>query len=69
MRASRLLLSSSAMGLLLAAASPSFAQDAPQDSATAEDGGETIIVTARRQNERLQDVPASVAVLTAVIWI
>jgi len=65
MRASRLLLNSSALGLLLALASPAFAQEAPQDSAAADDGGETIIVTARRQNERLQDVPASVAVLTA----
>ncbi|MES2302236.1 MAG: TonB-dependent receptor plug domain-containing protein, partial [Pseudomonadota bacterium] len=65
MRASRLLVSSSAMGLLLAAAAPAFAQDATQDTATADDGGETIIVTARRQNERLQDVPASISVLTA----
>ena len=33
-------------------------------SAETEDG-DAIIVTARRQNERLQDVPASVAVITA----
>ena len=65
MRASRLLITSSALGLLLAAALPSFAQEAPQDTAVAEDEGDAIIVTARRQNERLQDVPASVAVLTA----
>ncbi len=41
-------------------ASPAFAQDAG-DGAEADE----IIVTARRQNERLQDVPASVSVLTA----
>lgn len=64
MRASRLLLNSSALGLLLAA-TPALAQEVPQDSAASADGGETIIVTARRQNERLQDVPASVSVLTA----
>jgi outer membrane cobalamin receptor len=29
------------------------------------EGEDAIIVTARRQNERLQDVPASVAVITA----
>jgi iron complex outermembrane receptor protein len=40
---------------------PSFAQDA----AEAVEEGEEIIVTARRQDERLQDVPASVTVLTA----
>ncbi len=43
------------------AAVPSFAQDA-EDGAS---DGEEIIVTARRQDERLQDVPASVTVLTA----
>jgi iron complex outermembrane recepter protein len=41
---------------------PAFAQTA--DEAEASDEGE-IIVTARRQNERLQDVPASVSVLSA----
>jgi iron complex outermembrane receptor protein len=64
MRATRLLLNTAAIGLI-ASAAPSFAQEAPQDAAQAGDGGETIIVTARRQNERLQDVPASVSVLTA----
>ncbi|RDV06113.1 TonB-dependent receptor [Sphingorhabdus pulchriflava] len=40
---------------------PSYAQEA-NDGAS---DGEEIIVTARRQDERLQDVPASVTVLTA----
>lgn len=39
-----------------------FAQDAAEG---AEAGGEEIIVTARRQNERLIDVPASVSVIDA----
>jgi iron complex outermembrane receptor protein len=42
---------------------PAFAQEAG-DAAEA-DESDVIIVTARRQNERLQDVPASVAVLSA----
>jgi iron complex outermembrane recepter protein len=48
------------LSALAMTAAPAFAQDA-------EDGaeGEEIIVTARRQDERLQDVPASVTVLTA----
>ena len=41
---------------------PAMAQ-AAEDAAEAED--DVIIVTARRQNERLQDVPASVSVLSA----
>jgi iron complex outermembrane receptor protein len=54
--------------LLAALATPALAQEAPQPVAQTgiapgDDSG--IIVTARRQNERLQDVPASVAVLTA----
>jgi iron complex outermembrane receptor protein len=61
MRISRLLLSASAAGLALGA-TPAFAQDSAADGASEEDA---IIVTARRQNERLQDVPASVAVLSA----
>jgi iron complex outermembrane receptor protein len=40
---------------------PAFAQDAADGASE----GEEIIVTARRQDERLQDVPASVTVLTA----
>ena len=39
---------------------PALAEDAP-----AAKPGDDIVVTARRQNERLQDVPASVSVLTA----
>lgn len=67
MRRSQWLLLSSACGLAFLA-SPVLAQDAPapaeqSQSAAADD--DAIIVTARRQNERLQDVPASVAVLTA----
>lgn len=61
MRITRLLLSASAAGLALGA-TPAFAQDSAADGASEE---EAIIVTARRQNERLQDVPASVAVLSA----
>ena len=54
-----------AASALAGLASPVLAQEAPQADAAApaDDGG--IIVTARRQNERLQDVPASVAVITA----
>ena len=49
------------------AASPAMAQSDASQSAdpAAEEDGNAIIVTARRQNERLQDVPASVSVLTA----
>ncbi len=67
MRATRFLLNTAAIGLF-AAATPSLAQEAPQDATVAEEGASGdggIIVTARRQNERLQDVPASVSVLTA----
>lgn len=65
MRRSHWLLLTTACSMACAA-TPAFAQQsAPQAEAAA--GGEdgAIIVTARRQNERLQDVPASVAVLTA----
>ena len=50
---------------------PALAQDAPetqpetQGAAQEAEEEDTIFVTARRQNERLQDVPASVAVLSA----
>lgn len=49
------------------AAQGALAQAAPAAAAdpAAASGEEAIIVTARRQNERLQDVPASVSVLTA----
>ena len=56
---------------LLASAAMVFAATVPalpafaQDAAAATDESSEIIVTARRQNERLQDVPASVSVLTA----
>ena len=67
MRITRLLLTVSAASFILGTA-PAIAQSASsqdtQDGAGEEDG-DSIIVTARRQNERLQDVPASVAVLTA----
>lgn len=43
---------------------PALAQDA-EDAAEAAPEGNAIIVTARRQSEQLQDVPASVAVITA----
>ncbi len=63
MRATNWLLSASIAGLALASA-PVQAQEATAlNAATPDDGA--IIVTARRQNERLQDVPASVSVLTA----
>ena len=54
-----------ALGGLLVA-TPGFAQDAGTPEAeNAAPEGEVIIVTARRQNEQLQDVPASVSVITA----
>jgi iron complex outermembrane receptor protein len=46
----------------LACASPAFAQDAPRDSARASIGSNDIVVTARRSEERLQDVPISITV-------
>jgi iron complex outermembrane recepter protein len=60
MRITRLLLTASAIGLMIGSV-PALAQDAAEGAEAVDD----IIVTARRQNERLQDVPASVAVLTA----
>lgn len=58
MRLSRLILVSTASAVAITA-TPVFAQSAEGAD------GDAIIVTARRQNERLQDVPASVAVITA----
>ena len=55
------LVTASAISIAFATA-PAFAQTEAA-AAPAEEGA--IIVTARRQNERLQDVPASVSVLTA----
>ena len=60
---SKALLFATAATLPLLAA-PAMAQSAPDAAETAEDEN-AIIVTARRQSERLQDVPASVSVLTA----
>ncbi|PKB13467.1 iron complex outermembrane receptor protein [Novosphingobium kunmingense] len=64
MRATYWMVSASIAGLVIA--TPALAQDGTSGAATPTDGDEgAIIVTARRQNERLQDVPASVAVLTS----
>ena len=63
MRITHWLLSASIASLALASA-PALAQETATTPAADEDEG-AIIVTARRQNERLQDVPASVAVLTS----
>ncbi|MBX7482408.1 TonB-dependent receptor [Qipengyuania qiaonensis] len=56
-----LLLATIAIGPFIAA--PAVAQETGEAEAAPTD--EVIIVTARRQSERLQDVPASVSVLTA----
>lgn len=61
MRRSQWILLSTVCGLGFVTA-PAFAQDAQPQADAADESA--IIVTARRQNERLQDVPASVAVLT-----
>ena len=63
MRPINLLLSTSVASLALMSM-PAHAQDSANDT-SANSTGDTIIVTARRVNERLQDVPASVSVLTA----
>lgn len=63
MRITNLMVSASLAALSITSV-PAFAQTAEASSASDEDSG-SIIVTARRQNERLQDVPASVSVLTA----
>ncbi len=62
MRNFKLIMKMSVAGLALIAM-PSNAQDAASDEDAVESG--EIIVTARRQSERLIDVPASVSVLTA----
>ncbi|MFO6448401.1 TonB-dependent receptor [Erythrobacter sp. NE805] len=66
----RLLLASGAALGAIALATPAAAQSAPADApaAASEDEGQEgggIIVTARRQSESLQDVPAAVTVFTA----
>ncbi|UAB77652.1 TonB-dependent receptor [Erythrobacter sp. SCSIO 43205] len=64
MRHVSLLSAASFMSLAIAAhAAPAHAQTATGADAAEDDNA--IIVTARRQDERLQDVPASVSVLTA----
>ena len=60
------LLAAASFAAIACTATPAFAQDVSgqtDEQATDEEG--VIIVTARRQNERLQDVPASVSVLTS----
>ena len=57
------LLTATAVGLVFSA--PAFAQDAQGERADEVAGGNDIIVTARRVEERLQDVPISVTVLNA----
>lgn len=67
MRSTKLLLSTTA-AIVTLAASPALAQEAGVDSGTSaanQTDDNAIIVTARRIDERLQDVPASVSVLTA----
>ncbi|MCZ8368913.1 MAG: TonB-dependent receptor [Porphyrobacter sp.] len=60
----RLVLASGAALGAIALSAPALAQDAP-DSAPAAEEDNAIIVTARRQSETLQDVPAAVTVFTA----
>ena len=67
MRSSRWLVSASVVSVL-ASTVPTLAQTAEEPAAGPEVAAaspDDIIVTARRQSERLQDVPASVSVLTA----
>ncbi|QFT78729.1 TonB-dependent receptor [Erythrobacter sp. THAF29] len=58
-------LTAASIASLAVAASPVLAQDSSQDERATQEEDNTIIVTARRQAERLQDVPASVSVLTS----
>ena len=60
----RLVLASGAALGAIALSSPALAQDAPASEPAAEEEG-GIIVTARRQSESLQDVPAAVTVFGA----
>lgn len=54
-----------AAGLVFVAAAPAMAQEAPQDSAEAENEGiDTIIVTARRKGEDLQETPVAISAIT-----
>ncbi len=64
LRRGKLHLALASVGLAaLVAPSTAWAQAAPAEDAAAEDSGE-IIVNARRSDERLQDVPVSVQVVT-----
>ncbi len=60
----RLVLASGAALGAIALSSPALAQDAPASEPAAEEEG-GIVVTARRQSESLQDVPAAVTVFGA----
>lgn len=62
MRIAHLMAAASGTAIALTA-TPVMAQEVYDETSADEDPG--IIVTARRQDERLQDVPASVAVITA----
>ncbi len=62
MRTTRVILTTSIAAIAIASV-PAFAQVATDETEASTDG--EIIVTARRQNERLIDVPASVTVLSA----
>ncbi len=59
------LMAAASFAAIACASTPAFAQSASANPAAEEDDDNAIIVTARRQSERLQDVPASVSVLTA----
>lgn len=61
----RLVLTSGVALSAIALSTPAIAQNAESTSDQANENDNTIIVTARRQSESLQDVPASVTVFTA----
>lgn len=61
----RVALVSSASAMAVLAATPAIAQDAAQAEQEADTGIETIIVTAQRQAESLQDVPIAVSAFSA----
>ncbi|MEQ5788859.1 TonB-dependent receptor [Erythrobacter sp. NFXS35] len=61
----RIVLASGAALGAIALSAPAIAQDAPAAAVQAEEDDNAIIVTARRQSESLEDVPASVTVFGA----
>lgn len=63
----RLVLASGAALSAIALSAPAVAQDVPPAGAEAPEDDNAIIVTARRQSESLQDVPAAVTVFTAEV--